>query len=270
MIALPLPLSPGNGNLLTHEIVMADKPLTDDQLLRYSRQIMLPQVDVLGQERLSSATVMIVGAGGLGAPAALYLAGAGIGKLILVDNDKVEVSNLHRQVAYRETDIGHYKAQALAMQLKALNSQVDSIPVVQRADKPLLEQYLPQVDVLLDCSDNFATRALINECCLKYKVPLVSGAAIRMEGQLAVFDFRHGNGPCYHCLYGGGEETDTLCSETGVMGPVVGIIGTAQALEAIKLLTGLPTTSSLQIFDAINYQWRSFAIKKDVDCAICG
>ena len=245
--------------------------LSDDELLRYSRQILLPEIDLAGQEKLRAASVLIVGAGGLGTPAALYLAGAGIGKLVLVDDDHVEQSNLHRQIAFRQSDVGSGKTVALAAQLLALNPGVDIVPIGQRADAALLAQYLPDVDVVLDCSDNFATRSMVNRACVEWRKPLVSGAAIQLAGQLVAFDLRDHSSPCYHCVYGDGDgaERDTLCSESGILGPVVGIIGAAQALEAIKLICGLPLSGRLHLFDATCFEWRSLAIKQDRRCSVC-
>ncbi|MCC1497346.1 molybdopterin-synthase adenylyltransferase MoeB [Alcanivorax sp. 1008] len=243
--------------------------LSDDELLRYSRQILLPEIDLAGQEKLRAASVLIVGAGGLGTPASLYLAGAGVGKLLLVDDDRVEQSNLHRQIAFRQNDVGNGKAVALAAQLLALNPGVDVVPLGQRADAALLADYLPEVDVVLDCSDNFATRSMINRACVESRKPLVSGAAIQLAGQLVVFDLRDHGSPCYHCVYGDGVERNTLCSESGILGPVVGIVGAAQALETIKLICGLPLSGRLHLFDGACFEWRSLGIKQDRNCSVC-
>lgn len=243
--------------------------LSDEQLMRYSRQVMLPQVDVAGQEKLRSARVLIVGAGGLGTPAALYLAGAGVGTLMLVDDDRVESSNLHRQIAYRQNNVGELKVEALAAQLTKLNPEVECFTSSERATEDRLADWVPRFQVVLDCTDNFATRAALNRACVDARVPLVSGAGIRLEGQLAVFDLRDGQGPCYHCLYGDGKEGDTLCSENGVLGPVVGMIGAAQALEAIKLVCGIPVTDKLHLFDGATFEWRSLTIKQDGACPVC-
>lgn len=178
--------------------------LTDEMLLRYSRQILLADVDIEGQEKLSAASVLIVGAGGLGNPAALYLAGAGVKRILLVDGDTLDVSNLHRQIAFRDAQTGASKAQSLAQQLRELNPLVDVQAFEQFADRALLDALLPQVSVVLDCTDNFATRSLVNAACVAHRVALVSGAAIRLEGQLAVFDLRRDDAACYACLYGEG------------------------------------------------------------------
>ncbi|MDF1781925.1 MAG: HesA/MoeB/ThiF family protein [Alcanivoracaceae bacterium] len=243
--------------------------LTDDQLLRYSRQILLPDIDIEGQEKIAAATVLIVGAGGLGNPAALYLAGAGVKKIILCDGDQLENSNLHRQIAFRESQEGESKVSALAAQLSALNSEVEIEVAEAFADEAWLATVLPQVSMALDCTDNFATRSLINRLCWKHKVPLISGAAIRFEGQLAVFDFRDPENGCYACLYGDGDGPDTLCSESGILGPVVGIVGTMQALQAIKLICGLPVDKKLYLFDGKHMTWQSMAFRKDSMCPVC-
>ena len=243
---------------------------TDDQLLRYSRQILLPEFDVAGQEALARARVLMVGAGGLGCPAGLYLAGAGIGRLEIVDDDVVERSNLHRQVAFREADLGQSKAEALAAQLRALNEEVTVRAHVRRAESDWLAQRLGEQDLVLDCTDNFATRDAVNRACRKAGVPLVTGAAIRLEGQLAVFDFREQESPCYACLYGQGAAGDTLCSQSGILGPVVGTVGTLQALLAIRLLCGAPVAGWLHLFDGATMEWRRLRFRRDPDCPVCG
>jgi molybdopterin/thiamine biosynthesis adenylyltransferase len=243
--------------------------LTDDELLRYSRQILLPEIDVAGQESLAAATVLVVGAGGLGNPAALYLAGAGLRKLIIADGDALESSNLHRQIAFRETQKGVNKAQALAAQLSALNPSVNIQAHDQFADEVWLHSVLLGVTVVLDCSDNFATRSLVNRACRAHGVPLVSGAAIRFEGQLVTFDFRQPNAPCYGCLYGDGDGPDTFCSESGILGPVVGIIGTMQAMQAIKLICAIEVEQKLYLFDGKTMNWQSIGFRKDPACPVC-
>ena len=246
--------------------------LSDDQLMRYSRQILLDSVDVTGQEQLARARVLIIGAGGLGSPAALYLAGAGVGRIAIVDPDRLESSNLHRQIAYRENQLGEHKAVALADQLRALNAEVNVEAHLKVADEPWLSEWLStdQIDLVLDCTDNFAARSAINRACVAARLPLISGAAIRLEGQLAVFDLRDSTAPCYACLYGEGDTPDTLCSESGVLGPVVGTIGTLQALLAIRLLTGEKLPAKLHTFDGANMEWRSLRFRKDPDCLVCG
>jgi molybdopterin-synthase adenylyltransferase len=243
--------------------------LSDDQLLRYSRQIFLPQIDLAGQEKLLAASVLIIGAGGLASPAALYLAGAGVGHIRIADGDTLEASNLHRQVAFREGDIGRNKAEALAAQLRSLNGAVTVEGHDQFADPHWLTDAVTQADVVLDCSDNFATRSQVNVACVAARKPLVSGAAIRLAGQLAVFDLRRDDAACYACLYGSGESAEELCSESGILGPVVGLIGTLQALHAIRLLTGQPVTQTLQLFDGNTLEWKSLTFRKDHACPIC-
>jgi molybdopterin-synthase adenylyltransferase len=243
--------------------------LSDDQLLRYSRQILLADVDLAGQEKLLAATVLIVGAGGLANPAALYLAGAGVGRLLIADGDLLEASNLQRQIGFRESDIGANKADALAGQLAALNAGVQIEVHPHFADESWLAEMVPTVDVVLDCSDNFSTRSMVNSACVKAKKPLVSGAAIRFSGQLAVFDLRRDDTACYACLYGSGESRDELCSESGILGPVVGIMGTLQALQAIRLIVGLPVAEKLQLFDAHTLEWKSLGLRRDPACPVC-
>lgn len=244
--------------------------MDDALLMRYSRQILLPEIDIAGQEALARARVLIVGAGGLGNPAALYLAGAGVGELVIADDDRLEVSNLHRQVAYRACQINSNKALALVGQLRQLNDNVRYEALETRLDAAALERQVPQADVVLDCTDNFATRTDLNRACHRHRVPLVSGAAIRWQGQLAVFDFRQAPSPCYACLYGEGAEPDTLCAESGVAGPVVGVIGTLQALAAIRLLCGLPGGGArLHRFDGLRGHWREAPIPSDPSCPVC-
>ena len=244
--------------------------LSDDELLRYSRQILLPEIDLAGQEKVRAASVLIVGAGGLANPAALYLAGAGVQRLLIADGDTLEVSNLHRQIGFREADIGINKAQALAAQLAALNADVQIKAHPAYVDESWLASAVPSVDVVLDCSDNFATRTMVNAACVRARKPLVSGAAIRFSGQLAVFDLRREDAACYACLYGEGSNADELCSESGIAGPVVGVIGTLQALQTIRLIVGLPVVEKLQLFDGHALEWKSLAFRKDPACRVCG
>lgn len=235
-------------------------------LARYSRQIVLREVGVNGQHLLRDSTVMVIGVGGLGAAASLYLAGAGIGRLLLVDRDRVELTNLQRQIIYRQTDLGQAKTVAACEQLTALNPQVK----VELYDAQSWAQALPQADVVLDCTDNFPTRFAINAACVKARKPLVSGAAIRFEGQLAVFDLHRG-GPCYACLYPDTGEAQETCEEAGVLGPVVGIIGNLQALVALKLLLGIGDDAAhLLVWDALSMNWRRLRIAADPNCTVCG
>ena len=245
--------------------------MDDEQLLRYSRQIMLPQIDVAGQEKLLSSHALIIGLGGLGSPVALYLAAAGVGRLTLVDHDQVDLSNLQRQVIHTSADIGRDKVESARDQILAINPdcKVNCIPA-QLSGKALLEQ-VRSADIAIECSDNFASRFALNEACVKTGTPLVSGAVIRMEGQLGVFDARDTSAPCYACLYREEGEDENRCSETGVLAPVAGLIGSLQATETLKLLLDMPVdTGRLLLIDAERMQFRSMKLKKDPDCPVCG
>ena len=246
--------------------------MKDDQLLRYSRQIMLPQVDIAGQQALLDSHVLIIGAGGLGSPASMYLAAAGVGKLTLVDNDTVELSNLQRQLAHAESDLGANKVDSAAATLRAINSDVEVVALNRRVGAAELCELVSSADVVLDATDNVETRFAINRACLAAKVPLVSGAAIRLEGQIAVFDSRQSDSPCYECLYKGGEGGDLTCADNGVFAPVVGIIGSMQALEALKLIAQFGDTlvGRLLLFDASSMQWREMKLPRDPNCLACG
>ena len=245
--------------------------MDDEHLLRYGRQIMLPQVDIAGQEKLFDSTALIIGMGGLGSPAAMYLAAAGVGHLILVDFDVVELSNLQRQIIHHTADLGRPKVESARDTLTALNPEVKITCINQRLDEQGLTEQVRRADVVLDGSDNFATRFLVNRVCVAEKTPLVSGAAIRMEGQVAVFMNNSADSPCYHCLYKDEGEEETRCSETGVLAPVVGIIGSLQATEAIKVLTGITekSTSWVLIMDALRQEWRKLKLRKDPACPVC-
>jgi molybdopterin/thiamine biosynthesis adenylyltransferase len=245
--------------------------MNDAQLLRYSRQIMLPQVDIDGQERLLAARALIIGAGGLGSPAAMYLAAAGIGHIAIADPDSVELSNLQRQLLHHDRDIGRNKVDSAEDTLKLINPDVQVSTIAAALQDEALGEEARQADVVLDCSDNFATRFAVNRACVKHRTPLVSGAAIRMQGQLAVFDSNRENSPCYHCLYKEGEETDQTCTGNGVLSPLVGIIGSLQALEAIKVIVSMGETLAgrLVIFDGFTHEWRTLTLKQDPDCTVC-
>jgi adenylyltransferase/sulfurtransferase len=246
--------------------------MRDDELLRYSRQILLPGFDVEGQEKLRAARVLVVGAGGLGSPVALYLAAAGVGRLVIVDHDHVELSNLQRQVAHGTADIGRPKAESAADACRALNPLVEVVPVVAMADAARLAQLLPGIDLVVDCCDNFATRDAVNRACHAARIPLVSGAAIRMEGQLVVFDFRAQRTPCYACLYGVEGNEDLACARNGVMAPLVGAIGSLQALAAIRLLAGYGDSGHgvLNVYDGMRNEWRRMQLRADPACPVCG
>jgi len=246
--------------------------MNNDQLLRYSRHILLPQMDVAGQEALLDATVLVIGLGGLGCPAAIYLASSGIGHLVLADADTVDLSNLQRQIAHGTGNIGMSKVASAAESIARLNDTVRVTKLDQRLEGDALDAAVKGADVILDCTDNFSTRFAINAAAVKYKVPLVSGAAIRLEGQVSVFDVRDAGNPCYQCLYQDGDDMQLSCSESGVMAPLVGIIGTLQALEAIKLITGIGSTLAgrLLFLDAQTMQFREMKLKKNPACPCCG
>ncbi len=244
--------------------------MNDEQLLRYSRQIMLPDVDLEGQDKLLAARVLIIGLGGLGSPVAMYLAAAGVGHLVLADFDAVDLTNLQRQVVHTTARIGMNKAASAAIALRELNPDVRIETCETLLDTGELAAQVQQASVVVDCTDNFQTRFAINAACVAAKVPLVSGAAIRVEGQLAVFDSREQDSPCYRCLY---EETgdDLTCAANGVLAPLVGIIGSLQALEAMKLICGFgsPLTGRLLLLDARHSQWRELKLPKDPHCPVC-
>lgn len=246
--------------------------MKDEQLLRYSRQIMLPQVDIAGQEALLASRVLIVGLGGLGCPVALYLAAAGVGQLVLADFDEVDVSNLQRQIAHGQSDVGQLKVISAAASIEAINPDVEVTCITERLEAESLQREVTAANLVLDCSDNFTTRQAINRACVATKTPLVSGAAIRMEGQVAVFDSRHEDSPCYHCLYAVDGDENLTCSESGVLAPLVGVIGSVQALEALKLLGdfGRPLRGRLLMLDAYSMDWRSLRLAKDPECSVCG
>jgi molybdopterin-synthase adenylyltransferase len=247
--------------------------LNDAQLLRYSRHILLDEIGIEAQERLRQARVLVVGAGGLGSPAALYLASAGIGTLVLADGDIVDVTNLQRQILHREQFIGLPKVDSGKAALAQLNPDVQVITVNSRLDDAALNHWLGQVDVVLDCCDNFATRHAVNRACVAAKIPLVSGAAVRFDGQLAVFDPRSSTSPCYHCLFPEGEEVEEIaCATMGVFAPLTGIIGTMQAAEALKLAGGFGTSMAgrLQLLDARTMRWSDILVPRDPDCVVCG
>lgn len=247
--------------------------MNDEQLLRYSRHILLPQIGVEGQERLLAARVLVVGAGGLGSPAALYLAAAGVGTIVLADGDTVDLTNLQRQILHRSQGIGRPKAESGRDALAEINPECRVIPLAQRLQGASLETEVAGVDLVLDCCDNFATRHAINRACVKSGRPLVSGAAIRFEGQIAVFDPRDSASPCYHCLFPEGEDVEEVrCAVMGVFAPLTGIVGSMQAAEALKLLIGCGQSLAgrLLLLDGMAMEWRSIAIPRDPGCAVCG
>jgi molybdopterin/thiamine biosynthesis adenylyltransferase len=245
---------------------------SDESLLRYSRQIMLPQVGVEGQERLLNAHLLIIGMGGLGAPAGIYLAAAGVGRLTLVDFDNVELSNLQRQIVHFSEDIGRPKVESARDTLQRLNPEITINTLNRRLSEAELGEQIAQADLVLDCSDNFTTRFAVNRLCVERRTPLVSGAAIRMEGQISVYRPDLDNEPCYQCLYKGGDELDESCTQTGVLAPLVGIIGSMQALEALKIIMGIGQSLNgrLMLLDALTMEWRTMRLPKDPHCAVCG
>ncbi len=244
--------------------------MDDERLLRYSRQIMLPQIDLEGQERLAASRVLIVGLGGLGSPVALYLGAAGVGHLTLADFDRVEASNLQRQVIHTEARIGRPKAESARTALEALDPALEVGVLEERLDRATLAGVVAGMDLVLDCSDNFETRFAVNAACFAAGVPLVSGAAIRWEGQVASFSGRR-PGPCYRCLYPEDGHTDATCAANGIAAPVVGAIGCIQATEALKILVGAgrPLFGRLLLWDALNMDWRSLRLRPDPDCPVC-
>ena len=245
--------------------------LSDEELLRYSRQILMPEFDIAGQEKLKSARVLVVGAGGLGCPVALYLGAAGVGHLTLVDDDSIELANLQRQIAFDQSALGEAKAAHLAERVRAVNPDTAVTAVNKRVQGDKLRRLVQGASLVLDCTDNFTTRFALNRACVAAKVPLVSGAAIRGEGQLSVYDARQPDSPCYHCLYEEQGSEDLTCSEAGVIGPLVGMIGSAQAMEAIKVISGVgkPLIGRLLILDAWQMQWREMKLAKDPGCSVC-
>ncbi|MDH3979685.1 MAG: molybdopterin-synthase adenylyltransferase MoeB [Gammaproteobacteria bacterium] len=246
--------------------------MNDDDLLRYSRQIMLPQIDISGQEKLLGAHMLIIGAGGLGSPAAMYLAAAGVGRLVIADPDTVELSNLQRQLLHRDRDIGREKAESARDTLLDINPHIQVTAINAALHGKQLDEAVRVANVVLDCSDNFDTRFAVNASCVQQQTPLVSGAAVRLAGQLAVFDASDHNSPCYSCLYKPGEETDQTCTENGVLAPVVGIIGAMQALEAIKVVLqlGENLAGRLALFDGVTHEWRNLKLPRDPECPVCG
>ncbi|MFE8072679.1 molybdopterin-synthase adenylyltransferase MoeB [Marinobacteraceae bacterium S3BR75-40.1] len=246
--------------------------LSDEELQRYSRQLLMPAFDVPGQLALRNGRVLVVGAGGLGCPVVLYLAAAGVGQITVADPDTIELANLQRQVAFTMADLGQPKAEVLCQRAMANNPDIHCQPVNARLDAERLPELVVEADVVVDASDNFATRFAVNAACVKAGVPLVSGAAIRAEGQVAVFHPAQSDGGCYQCLYASVGEEALSCSEAGVMGPLVGMIGTTQALEVIKVLSGWGQSLAgrLLLLDATHLQWREMRLRADPTCEVCG
>ncbi len=245
--------------------------MQDDQLLRYSRQIMLPEIDVAGQQLLLDAKVLIVGVGGLGSPAAMYLASAGVGHLVLVDDDIVELSNLQRQIAHSTSSLGQYKVESAKQTLLGLNPQIQVTTIHERLEGDAVDALVSECDIVVDACDNFKTRFAVNASCVKFAKPLVSGAAIRMEGQIIVFNTHDPQSPCYRCLYGEDVGEDLNCATNGVLAPLVGIIGAIQAMETIKVLTNLGKSlqGRLLLLDGKTMDWREVRLPRDPKCPVC-
>jgi molybdopterin-synthase adenylyltransferase len=247
--------------------------MNDNQLLRYSRHILLPQIEYEGQEKLTQSHVLIVGAGGLGSPVAMYLAASGVGKLTICDFDDVDLTNLQRQIIHTTQSVGINKAVSAQQTIYEINPEVDVETEQQKPSPEAFASMIKNVDVIVDCTDNFATRYTLNRLCFAEKKPLVSGAAIRFEGQITVFDFRSEVSPCYHCLYPEtGTDQDIRCADNGVFAPLVGMIGTAQAAEVLKLLLNIGESlqGRLMLLDALSAEWRTFKLVRDPACAVCG
>jgi molybdopterin/thiamine biosynthesis adenylyltransferase len=246
--------------------------MNDNQLLRYSRHILLDEIGIEGQEKMLAAHALIIGAGGLGSPAAYYLASAGIGKITLVDNDNVDLTNLQRQILHTTDRIGQPKTQSGKQALEQINPDVHVVALAERAEGERLNELVRDATVVLDCSDNFATRHAINRACVAHKVPLVSGAAIKFDGQVSVFDARDASSPCYACLFPPDQQfEEAQCATMGVFAPLVGIIGASQAAEALKLVTGVGKSLAgcLLLLDARSMEWSSIRIARDAECAVC-
>ncbi|KAB2312555.1 molybdopterin-synthase adenylyltransferase MoeB [Betaproteobacteria bacterium SCN2] len=245
--------------------------MNDNDLLRYSRHILLPQIGIEGQEKLQAGTVLIVGAGGLGCPAALYLGAAGIGRLVIADADTVDLTNLQRQIGHHTAAVGSNKALSLRDSIHAVNPGIRVEALQQRLQNGQLKNAVAGADVVLDCSDNFATRHAVNRACASLGKPLVSGAALGFSGQLSVFDVRQTDSPCYHCLFPETVEEGPRCSEAGVLSPLVGVVGAMQAVEAIKLISGSgrAAVGRLSLYDALGGEWREVRVPRDPACPVC-
>ena len=246
--------------------------MRDDQLLRYSRHILLDEWGVEGQERVSQSHALIVGAGGLGSPAALYLASAGVGHVSLIDHDHIDVTNLQRQIAHSQARVGQLKVASLQAAMQAINPEVQVTCYSQKADAALLALCMPSVDVVLDCTDNFETRQLINRSCAQHAKPLVSGSALRFDGQVAVYDTRQAESPCYACVFPANQSfEEERCATMGVLAPLVGVIGSMQATEALKLLSGMGSSlqGKLMMFNAQYMEWQTMSTTRNLKCSVC-
>ena len=247
--------------------------MNDTQLLRYSRHILLDEIGIEGQEKLLASHVLIIGAGGLGSPVALYLGSAGAGHITIVDHDTVDATNLQRQIAHRLSSVGQYKAGSIRQAIADINPDVQVTVVTQRADDALLDTLVKQADIVVDCTDNFATRHVINRAAVRHQKPLVSGAAIRFDGQVAVYDTRHASSPCYACVFPETRQVEEAqCATMGVFAPLVGIIGSIQAAETLKVLcsAGETLTGRMLMLDGRSMSWNEVRIPRDPHCAVCG
>jgi adenylyltransferase/sulfurtransferase len=244
----------------------------DPHLLRYSRHILLDELGPEAQAKFAATNALVIGAGGLGAPVAQFLTAAGVGTVTLCDSDSVDLTNLQRQILYATADVGRPKVEAAAARLSAINPEVALTPIHARVDEAALRELVAAADIAIDCCDNFATRHAVNRACVGARKPLVSGAAVRFDGQIAVFDMRDPASPCYHCLFGEGDELEeTRCATMGVFAPLVGIVGATQAAEALKLIAGVGESLAgrLLILDALAMQWREVRVPRDPACAVC-
>ena len=247
--------------------------MNDQQLLRYSRHILLDQIGIEGQTKINQARVLIIGAGGLGSPAALYLASAGVGKITLVDDDEVDLTNLQRQILHTTDRVGQAKVNSGKQALQAINPEIEIVAIKERVDEYRLAPLIQSATVVLDCCDNFSTRHAVNQACVTYKVPLVSGAAISFDGQISVFDARDDSSPCYACLFPPDQQfEEVMCSTMGVFAPLVGIIGATQAAEALKVIMGIGQvlTGRLLLLDAQNMEWTQIRVARNLTCGVCG
>ena len=247
--------------------------MNDEQLLRYSRHLLLEEIDVAGQEKLLGSHILIIGAGGLGSAAAPYLAAAGVGKITLVDHDKVELTNLQRQIMHSEHSIGKSKVASGKEFLQDINPNLIIDTLEEKVSEALMDGLLPEVDIVLDCTDNFATRHLINAACFKHQVPLVSGSALKFDGQLSVFDFRNTASPCYACLFSPEQQLEEVsCASMGIFSPLVGIIGAMQAAQALQVLIGFgqPLVGRMLLWNALNTQIDEIRISRNLECVVCG
>lgn len=262
----------GCGGYTRGFLLLQTHAVDDDQLLRYSRHILLTEVGVEGQQAISDARVLVVGAGGLGSPASMYLAAAGVGQIVLCDGDVVDLTNLQRQILHSAESVGSNKALSGQTTLAKVNPLCEVVAVACRLDQQALNEEIRKVDVVLDCTDNFATRHAINRACVEFRKPLVSGAAVRFDGQVSVFDLRQAGNPCYHCLFPEGEDvTEMRCAVTGVFAPITGVVGAMQAAEALKLIVGCGESlvGRLLLLDGLTMRWREIRYGRDPECAVC-